>query len=244
MSRKILLVDSSKMMRRIIRGMILANVNDAEVIEAEDAWAAKDMVTQEKFHIILYSWEISDKNGLNLLMKQDKHPPIVILTSKNQEKHIKTNLKNDTEYIIVPCSSEELAIKIKRLCNLKALRSNKRYSPLDSSVILQQRNEQLPGSLINISSGGLLCEFDFSEPFNWSQPVNIQIRINLDNETINISDLYSRMVRLRVCKTHPDFTPKKIRAAFVFITMPNEENKKLLEKVFLWAENREQMLEL
>ena len=247
MSRKILLVDSSEMMRRILRGMILANVNDAEVIEAEDAWAAKEIAAQNKIHLILYSWEISDRDGLEVVLKQRREledsPPLVLLTSQNQEKHIKDNLGRNTEYVIVPCSSEELAVRINRLCNPLTLRSNKRYSLHDSTVILQQKTEQITGILINISSGGLLCEFAFNEAYNWAQPLNIQTEISLGDRTVTIPGLYSRLVRLQVCESNPDFTPKKLRVAFEFIQTPGRENKKMLEDVFVWAENREKMLD-
>jgi hypothetical protein len=228
--------------------MILANVDDAEVIEVADAWAAKDKINQDEIHIILYSWEISDSEGLNLFLKHreqlaGKYPALVLLTSQNQEKHIKKNLEKDTEYIIIPCSSEELAVRINRLCNPLTLRSNKRYSLDSSTVILQQKNFQFPGVLINISSGGLLCEFDFNESYTWIQPLNIQAKISLGNKIITITDLYSRLVRLLVSEINPDFTPKKLRTAFEFIQTPSKENKNLLADVFAWAESREKLLD-
>ncbi len=246
MLRKILLVDSSEIMRRILRGMLLANVDDAQVIEAGDALTAKDKMNQEEIHIILYSWETSDQDSLNAFPDQQKNdsPPLLLLVSRNQEQHIKKNQKNSIEYLVIPCSAEKLARRINRLCNPVTLRSNKRYSLKDSSIIIQQKSEQFPGILINISFSGLLCVFDFNEAYNWTQPLNIQAKISLDDKIITIDGLYSRLVRLQVIETNPDFTPKKIKTAFEFIQQPSRENKNLLREVFNWSENREKLLKI
>ncbi len=246
MSRKILIIDGSEIMRRIIKGMILANVSDVETIEAENVPAAKKKVIQDKIHLILYSWEKSEMQGLNAFREELKtlganQPIFVLMISQNQEEYVKEALKEDMEYIIIPCSPKELSGRINLLCDPVTLRSAKRYSLHDSSVILQQRGEEFPGLLINISSGGLLCELDFKESFNLAHPLNIQAKIIMDDQLITIPDIYARLVRLQVFETYPDFSPKKIRAAFESVQAPSEENKKLLEKIFSWAEKNERM---
>lgn len=66
---KILIVDDSMVMRRIIRRTLRqAGLDGHDVIEADNGKAALDMVQAEKPDLILSDWNMPEMNGLDFLL--------------------------------------------------------------------------------------------------------------------------------------------------------------------------------
>jgi CheY-like chemotaxis protein len=69
MPRKILVVDSSPVMRRIIRTAIQCNLSDVVVLETNDGQEAVAQIKKEKCDLILSSWELPVLDGVELFWK-------------------------------------------------------------------------------------------------------------------------------------------------------------------------------
>ncbi len=245
MPRKIMVVDSSASMRRIIRTKILANINDADVSEANDVSGAMNSLTKDDYHVVLFSRESSSDDWLNFIKaKRDtptgKYPTSFILftSSKQQEYLDKIKAYGVNEYQIIPCSGQALAATIDRVFNPYDLRSNKRYNLPGAEAVLAQGQEKLRAEVINISMGGLLCDMNFNPHYNLAAPVMITVNFPVEGEELSTGGAFAIMIRLNVVESNSDFSPKRVRVAYRFAMLP-EETKKVFEKVFASVEAQE-----
>lgn len=249
MPRKIMVVDSSASMRKIIRTMILANINDAEVNEAYDVTETIEKLAEEEHHIVLFSRESSTDEWLDYIKKttgdsSGKYPTkFVLFTSTKQQDFIdKVREFGVVDHQVIPCSAQAFAETIDRVFNPYDLRSTKRYNLPDTVAFLEQGSERLQAEVINFSMGGLLCELDFTPQYNWAAPVMIAVNFPMEDEKLSAGGLYSFMIRLVVVESNPDFSPSRIRVAFRFSMVP-AETKEVFEKVFDYIETQEKQLE-
>ncbi|MEW6595129.1 MAG: hypothetical protein AB1413_09700 [Thermodesulfobacteriota bacterium] len=248
MSRQILIVDQSTSMRRIIKTMILAEVNDADVAESHDVVEAMERLAAGVFHVVLFSRESSNDSWLEYVRKSIAGPGLektafVLFTSSKQKK-IPDEFKAHgvTEHIAVPCTPKILGELINRVCSVFTLRSGRRYSLPGASVILEQGANSTTAELVNFSDGGMLCELARVGSYSWSAPAMVTLNLPLDGEKIVATGLFSVTTRLTVSESYADHTPKRVRIAFRFLTVP-PETRKALDKAFAYIEAQEGMVE-
>ncbi len=230
MPRKILLVDQSKSIRRILRTMILANFNDAEVSEAEDNNEAMDILRADKLHVVLFSWESSTEQWLDFV-KQTKSDPnshnlnFIVFTSRPNEEHFQEAKQSGIEHrLVTPCTPETLTEIVNQACNPALLRQSRRYNVPGSTATLAQGVTTLDASIINISTGGMLCELGITKELDWTVPIMASINFTGVHNGIPLTanNLFAVMSSFFVQKRHPDHTPKTIRVAMRFLDLPAE----------------------
>lgn len=247
MARNIIIMDSSASMRRIIRTMIQATVNDAVVSEAHDAEEAQGLIEDAHYHLVLFSKESSDKKWLEFAQKRFALPEgqrtnfILFTSSKKQDYFEEIKRYGIQEHIIIPCAPNALGVLITRTCTHFAMRATRRYSIHDANASLEQGSNSFPAEVINFSDGGLLCELDAPAQLNWFMPTMINMEFNLEGATLKVAGLYSVARRLMVVESNPDYSPRRIRLACRFINVP-DESKKQLAKVFKFIEQQEDQL--
>ena len=237
--RNILLVDKSPMMRKILNTKILANVNDASVEQAGNAQEAESLIYNENnnFHIIMFSWESSPAEWPGFFQRfrkssENRDTRFLLLTSSEMKSYIpKANEVGVNEHIIVPCTGESLAQKINEVFNPVKLRQSKRYNVPGATAILEQSGKTFHSDVINISMGGLLCEMDHNEDFNWSLPTMITVTFELEEEIIAAVGLLAGLSMLKVDDRDNDFSPIRLRLAYAFVDPPPVAVQ-VLDKVF------------
>ncbi len=115
---KILVVDDSSTMRRIIKNT-LGRLGHKEVLEAEDgvtAWEA--MESNEDIDILITDWNMPNMNGLELVQKvraQEKYAdlPIIMVTTEGGKTEVITALKAGVNnYIVKPFTPQVLQEKL------------------------------------------------------------------------------------------------------------------------------------
>jgi hypothetical protein len=233
-------------MRRIIEVMIQANVNDAVINQATDYEAASLLIKKQACHVVIASWESSDVSAVEFFQGlQGNSPlqqriPIVALVTK--EHAVNLEKVNGVEQVRMPCSAEELAEAINRACNPVRMRQSKRYSLPDTTAILEQGTSQVEAVVINVSSGGLLCELDYPGHFSCAMPVMVSIIFHLQGEELSAVGLFSAFTGMQVIARNSDHSPKRIRLSFYFITVP-QEAAGILAHVFVHVEQQEQGLQ-
>lgn len=247
MARNILIVDRSISMRRIIAAMVQANVNDAVLSYASDYDEAARMVKARGSHIVISTWDSSDSGGQTFFQAiQSENPagqsiPIIALVA--QEHAGKLARVAAVEEVLMPCTAEALADVINRVCNPVTLRQSKRYSLPDTTVILVQDGvEQVGAVVVNISSGGLLCEMEYPTHFNCALSMMVSVIFNLQGEELAATGLLSAFTAIKVIARNPDHSPKRIRLAFYFITVP-QAAADIMNRVFVHAEEQEKGLQ-
>lgn len=118
MTLKLLVVDDSSTMRRIIKNT-LARLNYTDVLEAEhglDAWNI--MEKTEGIDVLITDWNMPEMNGLELVKKvraQDKYKdmPIIMVTTEGGKSEVITALKAGVNnYIVKPFTPQVLKEKL------------------------------------------------------------------------------------------------------------------------------------
>ena len=124
---KILTVDSSLKMRRIIKDM-LRRFGYYNLLEAEDGKDALDYLKKVKIDCILSDWNIPEISGLELLkiIRSDQElrsiPFFMITAEADKENIMKAINEGVTDYIVRPFNIGTLKKKMDSLSKLKKKR--------------------------------------------------------------------------------------------------------------------------
>lgn len=248
MSRKILIVDHSATIRRILRTMTLANINDAEVIEAENTTDATAILHNHTVNLILFSGESNSERWLDFIdatksEAANERLNFVLFTSRPCEKSFaKARAAGVTAQLVTPCTAATFTETINRACNPTLLRESRRYNIPGSTATLTQGAISLATKVINISQGGILCELPLPEAMNWAAPVTATVNFPDSNGGARVVDnLFAVISSYFVQTRNPDHSPKLVRIALRFLQIP-EDAAATLEKVFRQAAKEEQIV--
>lgn len=112
---KIMLVDDSKTMRSIQKG-ILAQMGHTDLIEACDGQDALSKVFAEKPDLILLDWNMPNMDGLSFLQayrQKDKGTPVIMVTTEAEKHRVVDALKAGVNnYVVKPFTPDALSSKI------------------------------------------------------------------------------------------------------------------------------------
>ncbi len=116
---KILIIEDSGVMRRIHRNVLSEhNVDDADMIEAEDGQKALEIAQTENIDLFLVDWNMPKLDGLELvktlrLMDQYAETPIIMITSEAARYNVVEAIKAGvTNYVVKPIKGELIWEKI------------------------------------------------------------------------------------------------------------------------------------
>jgi len=116
---KILIVDDSSTMRRIIGNVVMQlGFKKEEFDEAEDGVKAWKMLEESTYDVILTDWNMPNMNGLDLVKKtraEGGHmkTPIIMITTEGGKGEVITALKAGVNnYIVKPFNAEILKEKL------------------------------------------------------------------------------------------------------------------------------------
>ncbi len=118
MQEKILIVDDSKFIREMLKGLLISE--EYEVFTAENGTQAIDLIKDIRPHLILLDVVMPDMDGFETSAKirevlAGDTIPIIFLTSRTDVEGKKTGFElGGSDYIIKPFDPEELLIRIKR----------------------------------------------------------------------------------------------------------------------------------
>ena len=123
---KILVVDDSSTMRRIIGNVIMQlGFNKEDYDEAEDGVKAWKMLNEGQYDVILTDWNMPNMNGLELVKKiradgsHIKTPIIMITTEGGRGEVIAALRAGVNNYIVKPFPAETLKEKLDTVFNVR-----------------------------------------------------------------------------------------------------------------------------
>lgn len=117
---KILVVDDSSTMRRILR-MSLARCGYTSVEEASDGAEGLAACRAKQFDCVLTDWNMPNMDGLQMILSLREIPsyasvPIVMVTTEGaKDDVIEALTKGATSYIVKPFTPETLSEKMKEV---------------------------------------------------------------------------------------------------------------------------------
>ncbi|MBA4039836.1 MAG: two-component system response regulator [Planctomyces sp.] len=120
---KILLVDGSKTMRNIQKG-VLAQLGHTEVVEACDGQDALSKVAAAGPELILLDWNMPNMNGIDFVKafrQTNKATPIIMVTTESEKSRVIEAIKAGVNnYVIKPFTPELLSQRISETVAKKA----------------------------------------------------------------------------------------------------------------------------
>ncbi len=118
MTVKLLVVDDSSTMRRIIKNT-LERLGHTDILEAEHGLEAWDLLTQnDDVKVVITDWNMPEMNGLDLVKKiraEQKYEdmPIIMVTTEGGKAEVITALKSGVNnYIVKPFTPQVLKEKL------------------------------------------------------------------------------------------------------------------------------------
>ena len=118
MSTKVLVVDDSSTMRKIILRSLQA-VGVPEAVEAGDGDEAIQLFAQDEFQLVLTDWNMPGKNGLDVvreIRKTNKQVPIIMVTTEAEKTRVVEAIgAGVSDYLVKPFTADMLRQKLEKL---------------------------------------------------------------------------------------------------------------------------------
>ena len=119
MSKTVLVVDDSDMMRRLVIKNLKTCKADITVHEARDGLHALDKFKDHQIDIIVTDWNMPNMNGLELITeirKLNKEVPIVMVTTEGSVEKVKQAvLAGANNYIAKPFTEDSFKNKFAKI---------------------------------------------------------------------------------------------------------------------------------
>lgn len=117
MSQKVLVVDDSGTMRKIIiRSLNAVGFND--IVEAKDGSEALNLFQNETFQLVMTDWNMPTKSGIELtkdIRAAGSTVPIFMVTTEGEKGRVLEAIgAGVTDYLVKPFTSELLREKLDR----------------------------------------------------------------------------------------------------------------------------------
>ncbi len=117
MSQKVLVVDDSGTMRKIII-RALNSVGFTDIVEAGDGNEGLAALQQESFHLVMTDWNMPNKTGLEMtreIRASGSTVPIFMVTTEGEKTRVLEAITAGiTDYLVKPFTTETLREKLNK----------------------------------------------------------------------------------------------------------------------------------
>ncbi len=221
MARHILLAGKIPARRRCLEADLLAMYDDVVVSEVVTVQQAGAALANSNIHLVIYALDSDDEAGIKFcadtVANGENNFPCLVLAA-NQEMTDEAKHHGIKNILTMPYSADKLSEIINRICNPVGLRKSKRYSLPDATAQIMQRELLIKANVLNISYGGVLCEFKPDYMFRISDPVMIILDLSEGDLPLD-HKIYAIPSNMKVLERNADYTLLKIRVGFKFITV-------------------------
>jgi CheY-like chemotaxis protein len=235
---KVLIADDSSSTRKFLIYSLKKNFPEVETDEASTGKEAIAKLEHERFDIILSDWDMPQLSGLELLKWVRGHPayhttPFVILTSDSDETSIvKAAQAGADTYLVKPIAIDALVAKLTTSINKFNLRRIERF-PVSGTAQLLFGGVECTGSLLDISSGGLLGIYKGQDPL---PKVLDRIVINIQESGHEVENVIGFIIRTQAVDAVESSEYVKIAIKFSDHTKPR--NKEKLDQLLSYLESK------
>jgi two-component system chemotaxis response regulator CheY len=117
MNSTVLVVDDSRVMRRIII-RALEEIGLTDVVEANDGDEALVEFPKHEFMLVLTDWNMPNKNGLEVIQgirAMGSQVPILMITTESEKARVFSAIQAGvTDYLVKPFDAESLRAKVEK----------------------------------------------------------------------------------------------------------------------------------
>lgn len=166
---RVLIVEDMRSIRKIIGQAVEKEFPGVQIEEASHGKEAQHLLLHHRFDLILCDLDMPQMNGHELLLWVKQEPrlssiPFLIVTALRERDSILKALKAGAAAVLFkPFTMEALAKKINEIVNVVQMRQHERFSAR-GTAILRSGTTEFHASLVDISRGGLCCEFSKNAP--------------------------------------------------------------------------------
>jgi len=115
---RVLIVDDSQIMRKIITGA-LKKLNIKDIIEASNGQEAVDMVSKDsEINLVLMDWNMPTMTGIEAVREiraNGKKTPIVMVTTEGEKEKVIEAIKTGAnDYLVKPFNPKDIQAKLEK----------------------------------------------------------------------------------------------------------------------------------
>lgn len=227
-TRKLLIVHQSKVVRKLLKGYVLAELDDVTPLEAKSGQEVDDILNKEQVHVVLCALYLRDCEGFDIFRKMKSSRltakiPFILFTSTGGENQIKEIEEQNIEnYLIAPFSATELRDAINQAFNPRKLRQQQRYNIPGTKAFLHLKNNEIESEVINLSLSSVFCEFILpKQKENVLNNATLSLKFPFDLDDIQINEIYCRLLSIKTMDWNSKDAPEKVRAVWLFKDLPD-----------------------
>lgn len=150
----VLVVDDALFIRDLLKKSLRANFPGIQIEEAVNGLKAKQILSNQRFDLILCDWEMPEMSGLELLewfrqQPQFKTVPFIMVTSRGDKENVVQAIQAGvTDYVGKPFTQEQLTSKV-----TKALTRSGRLAALAASAPVKALSTGVSNDSLSVLTG-------------------------------------------------------------------------------------------
>ena len=229
-SRKLLIIHDSRVIRNLLKGFVLAELDDITPLEASSGKQAMQMVEEDKIDITgAFSGGEFQKCKES---EKGRNIPFIIFTSTSSDEHI-TEIRGQgiQHYLVAPFSSVKLRNKIDEVFDPRLMRRQQRYSIPGTQAIIHTESQNINADVINLSMSSAFCEFTLPSGVNdLLNSMYISVKFPSEYEEALIGDIYCKLLSIKTVSWFPNDVPDKVRVVWLFKNL-SQRNESMFSDV-------------
>lgn len=241
--RHLLIVHSSKVAISAVKRYVLSEIGDITFTETTSGKEALEYLEKDPFDIVIADADLVDINGMEIYERikasnlADKTgfillAPKDLFTTEFIEKFQNAGIEN---YLAQPFSRDQIINKINTVCNPRSWRKNDRFHIPGAKATLHLDIEEIDINLINISMGGILCDFFYDyQPLELLGVNEISLNIPLPKGVFEIERVSCKLSRMNVINWKTDGMVESLTVTWLFAEL-TPQNRELLSYIFEMA---------
>lgn len=243
--RNFLLVHSSRSVRAMVKKLMLAELDDIEIIESDAGADAIQQLSMKPFELLISECQLADMHVTELkkwVGTQSLNIDIrfLVISDNEAEGEADKLVQAGMALTRAPIVAQDLIDMINRLCNPRKWRAAERFHIPKSKAVLSVWGMEAAARLINISLGGVLIEVsgDRSELLLQNNP-KLTLRFKSPADYHSIRNLPCKLIRLDIIEWDANHKPIAMRGAYIFLEL-DPKSQMELEQVIMIAQEKEQ----
>jgi len=121
---KVLVVDDSTIMRKVIIGILeQVGINSLNILQAADGEEGVQTALNSPVHLILMDWNMPKMLGIDALKAiraAGNKTPILMVTTEGEKQNVVTAIQaGATNYLIKPFNAEDLREKVEQILEVR-----------------------------------------------------------------------------------------------------------------------------
>ena len=215
------------MIRRIVTTYVLTELNGVEIITAASVREALELLDQEGFDLVMCPRSLPDGDGPDLLRRmrgQERHAqtPVILMTPAHDplpEEECRS--LGVARVLPLPFDAGQLREAVQTVLDPRRQRRDMRIGLEGAVVHMTWEGRRLSGRIINLGSGGLLCQVEDAPGRRFPlEPVELSLQFPPRLGGGRAQGIQAGLLRLNVLTRGDDHIPRGLRLAWEFLRLP------------------------